>query len=213
MQNQALKNICCLVFYTENMGMFGYITTHINGDEVEFLCDTDQTVLDVLRDELTPQVMGALRASGADSAALRAGNELCVVPLSSHSLEALKLTCARLAAFARDPTANEGAKLSDISLSAALSRNHAPSRRKHRAAVVAGWTVGDAELRLGLRAFHAAGLTLLLLVLLHDSPLLRGPSPERVRMAGVATDLVRDVEASTAGLELQQGRDLVLDEG
>ena len=35
---------------------------------------------DVLRDELTPQVMGALRASGTDSAAIRAGNELSVVP-------------------------------------------------------------------------------------------------------------------------------------
>ena len=29
-----------------------HVTTNINGDEVEFLCDTDQTVLDVLRDEL-----------------------------------------------------------------------------------------------------------------------------------------------------------------
>ena len=29
-----------------------HVTTHINGDEVEFLCDADQTVLDVLRDEL-----------------------------------------------------------------------------------------------------------------------------------------------------------------
>lgn len=29
-----------------------HITTTINGDETEFLCDTDQTLLDVLRDEL-----------------------------------------------------------------------------------------------------------------------------------------------------------------
>ena len=29
-----------------------HITTTINGDEVEFLCDTDMTLLDVLRDEL-----------------------------------------------------------------------------------------------------------------------------------------------------------------
>lgn len=29
-----------------------HVTTNINGDEVEFLCDTDQTLLDVLRDEL-----------------------------------------------------------------------------------------------------------------------------------------------------------------
>ncbi len=29
-----------------------HITTTVNGDEVEFLCDTPQTLLDVLRDEL-----------------------------------------------------------------------------------------------------------------------------------------------------------------
>jgi aerobic carbon-monoxide dehydrogenase small subunit len=29
-----------------------HISTTINGDEVEFLCETDQTLLDVLRDEL-----------------------------------------------------------------------------------------------------------------------------------------------------------------
>ena len=29
-----------------------HITTTINGDHVEFLCDTEQTLLDVLRDEL-----------------------------------------------------------------------------------------------------------------------------------------------------------------
>ena len=29
-----------------------HITTTINGDSVEFLCDTEQTLLDVLRDEL-----------------------------------------------------------------------------------------------------------------------------------------------------------------
>jgi len=29
-----------------------HITTTINGDPVEFLCDTEQTLLDVLRDEL-----------------------------------------------------------------------------------------------------------------------------------------------------------------
>jgi carbon-monoxide dehydrogenase small subunit len=29
-----------------------HVTTNINGDEFEYLCDTDQTLLDVLRDEL-----------------------------------------------------------------------------------------------------------------------------------------------------------------
>lgn len=29
-----------------------HVTTTINGDETEYLCDTDQTLLDVLRDEL-----------------------------------------------------------------------------------------------------------------------------------------------------------------
>ena len=29
-----------------------HVTTSINGDEVEFLCESDQTLLDVLRDEL-----------------------------------------------------------------------------------------------------------------------------------------------------------------
>ena len=29
-----------------------HITTTINGDEVDFLCETSQTLLDVLRDEL-----------------------------------------------------------------------------------------------------------------------------------------------------------------
>ena len=29
-----------------------HVTTTINGDPVEFLCDTEQTLLDVLRDEL-----------------------------------------------------------------------------------------------------------------------------------------------------------------
>lgn len=29
-----------------------HVTTTVNGDEVEFLCDTEQTVLDCLRDEL-----------------------------------------------------------------------------------------------------------------------------------------------------------------
>ena len=29
-----------------------HVSTTINGDEVEFLCDSEQTLLDVLRDEL-----------------------------------------------------------------------------------------------------------------------------------------------------------------
>ncbi len=30
-----------------------HVTTRINGDEIDFLCETDQTLLSVLRDELT----------------------------------------------------------------------------------------------------------------------------------------------------------------
>eukprot|EP00966_Prymnesium_polylepis_P022528 518366-Prymnesium_polylepis.1 len=40
----------------------------------------DSMDADMLRDDLIPLVMGALRASGADSAAIRATNELSVVP-------------------------------------------------------------------------------------------------------------------------------------
>ncbi len=29
-----------------------HVTTTVNGDEYEFLCDAEQTLLDVLRDEL-----------------------------------------------------------------------------------------------------------------------------------------------------------------
>lgn len=69
------------------------------------------------------------------------------------------------------------------------------------AAVVASRTVFDARTGRGQRWAHGAGLGLLLAVLLHDSPLIVGPSPGRVRMAEVATGFVGDVQASTVALE------------
>lgn len=69
------------------------------------------------------------------------------------------------------------------------------------AAVVASRTVLDDRAPRGLRWTHGAGLGLLLALLLHDSPLVVGPSPGRVRMAEVATGFVRDVRASTESLE------------
>jgi len=40
-----------------------HVTTEINGDQVEFLCDTEQTLLDVLRDEL--QFTGSKEGCGS----------------------------------------------------------------------------------------------------------------------------------------------------
>ncbi|MCB1741309.1 MAG: (2Fe-2S)-binding protein [Gammaproteobacteria bacterium] len=40
-----------------------HVTTTINGDSVEFLCDADQTLLDVLRDEL--QLTGTKEGCGS----------------------------------------------------------------------------------------------------------------------------------------------------
>ena len=39
-----------------------HVTTTVNGDSVEFLCDTEQTLLDVLRDEL--QLTGSKEGCG-----------------------------------------------------------------------------------------------------------------------------------------------------
>jgi len=40
-----------------------HVTTTINGDEIEFLCDTEQTLLDVLRDDL--QLTGSKEGCGS----------------------------------------------------------------------------------------------------------------------------------------------------
>ena len=40
-----------------------HVTTTVNGDEVEYLCDTDQTLLDCLRDEL--DLTGAKEGCGS----------------------------------------------------------------------------------------------------------------------------------------------------
>ncbi len=42
-----------------------HVTTTINGDETEFLCETEQTLLDVLRDELHMTGTKAGRGTGA----------------------------------------------------------------------------------------------------------------------------------------------------
>lgn len=68
-------------------------------------------------------------------------------------------------------------------------------------AVVASRTILDGGTPKGLRSAHGAGLALLLAVLLHDSPLVVGPSPGRARMAAVATSFVGEVQASVEELE------------
>ncbi|MBF0278428.1 MAG: (2Fe-2S)-binding protein [SAR324 cluster bacterium] len=40
-----------------------HVTTSINGDEIEFLCETEQTLLDILRDEL--QFIGTKEGCGS----------------------------------------------------------------------------------------------------------------------------------------------------
>ena len=68
-------------------------------------------------------------------------------------------------------------------------------------AVVASRTVLDGGAPRRLRWTHGAGLGLLLLTVLHDSPLVVGPSAGRVRMAEVATRFVGDVQDSAMALE------------
>ena len=48
-----------------------HVTTEINGDEVEFLCEPEQTLLDVLRDELNLTGSKEGCASGGPAAPAR----------------------------------------------------------------------------------------------------------------------------------------------
>ena len=80
-----------------------HITTTINGDPVEFLCDTEQTLLDVLRDEL--------RLTGSKEGCASGDCGACSVTLDG------RLVCACLVLAAevesREVTTIEGMAVGD----------------------------------------------------------------------------------------------------
>ena len=80
-----------------------HITTTINGDPVEFLCDTEQTLLDVLRDEL--------RLTGSKEGCASGDCGACSVTLDG------RLVCACLVLAAevegQEVTTNEGMAVGD----------------------------------------------------------------------------------------------------